>query len=931
MPRPDRAEKHPHRRVNFNVLTQRNGKDRTGINSDETLLTTSNVNLNTFGKLGSYPVDGDVYAQPLYVSRVKLRNGDVTDLLIVATMNNSVFAFRAGRRNFHPHPVWITSLGSAVSAQIFGDEDGPYKDIVYDPKAKDDRYRTSKIGILGTPVIDITNNSVDNSNAGTIYVVSFSVDQKSFKRSQSASEFKHFLHALNLSDGKRVQEDKLVAGEVSGGGYATSPRLAPGSESGIEVAADCSFKVVTVGSVEVKVVDARNLTSPADASVQFNSMMQLQRPGLLLHEGKVVIAFGSRADQDPFHGWIFAYDARTFELAGLVCTTPNGGRGGIWQAGQGLLVDSQGNIYAGTGNGDSTGPAFNSRLSGQWKIYIEDKEESAGLQRRNLGEAFIQLRVGPTGLRVYGWFNAFDDFSRKDTGQPAGDPTLWTADDDLGASAPALLPDDRIVGGGKDGWFYLIDPDFLDKAGSRQAVPQAFKAAFNFERGSRNTINENGMDLGTHHIHGTPVVWKGPRHTFVYVWGENDLVRAYQYAPEANGDPKTGRFIGQPQGFDFSKPPAQGIDWARGNIYASNEVPNRGGMPGGFLSLSVNGVDGQDAILWAAFPPFHNASATLVEGALIAYDARNFDSNLGFKRLRMLWSSLQNTADQLGFFSKFCCPTIANGRVYQAGGKQVAVYGIKKTEDGGYRLNDGSSPTLPLCGNGLVLNGSASVTREGAIRLTDHPQQPRYPPGPVEPPSFVPPLPPPTFHAGSFFSTSKVDIRRFQADFAFRIDKASRAYGFTFTIQAESPNAIGSAGSGLGYSIDTSDPTPQLMQNTITHSFAVTFVLVYSNGSRIGFMLNGRRFPGLIYIDPDLDIHNGNLIRASLRYANPQLSLELQDSVRNVTTTRFRVRVGDIGMQIGSIDHKAFVGFTGGSGDQSARQEIVTFDYRTPR
>jgi hypothetical protein len=356
-------------------------------------------------------------------------------------------------------------------------------------------------------------------------------------------------------------------------------------------------------------------------------------------------------------------------------------------------------------------------------------------------------------------------------------------------------------------------------------------------------------------------------------------------------------------------------------------------MPGGFLSLSVNGVDGQNAILWAAFPPFHNASATLVDGALIAYDARDFDSNLGFKRLRMLWSSLQNPGDQLGFFSKFCCPTVANGRVYQAGGKQVAVYGIKKTEDGGYRLNDGSSTSLPLCGTGLVLNGSASVTREGAIRLTDHPQPARYPPDPaLNPPSSVPP---PTFHSGSFFTTRRMDIRRFQAECAFRIDKASQANGFTFTIQAESPNAIGSAGTGLGYSIDTGDPTPQLMQNTITHSFAVRFVLVDPNGSRIGLMLNGKQFPGFIDIDlrvvSDLDLRSGNLIRASLRYVNPQLSLELQDSVTKVKTPRFRVRVGDIGRQIASIDCKAFVGFTGGSGKQSARQEVVAFNYRTPR
>ena len=258
---------------------------------------------------------------------------------------------------------------------------------------------------------------------------------------------------------------------------------------------------ITVGKIQTRVVDCDGSDSPASATVRFNSIMQLQRPGLLLQQGCVVIAFGSRGDEDPYHGWIFAYDAATFELVGLHCTTPNGAQGGIWQAGQGLLTDSKGNIYAGTGNGDSIET-----------VTVVD------LQGRNLGESFVRLRLDPpgTGLRVTGWFNAFDDFTRpQDLSQTAS----MGFDDDLGASAPALLPDDRVVGGGKDGWFYLIDPDLLDKAGSPNAVPQAFKASFNFARGTRNTVDSQSHDNGTHHIHGTPVVWTSALGTFVYVWG----------------------------------------------------------------------------------------------------------------------------------------------------------------------------------------------------------------------------------------------------------------------------------------------------------------------------------------------------------------------------------------------------------------------------
>lgn len=169
------------------MFTANYSTDRTNANLQETTLNPANVGPGTFGKIATYAVDGQIYAQPLYVTASALNWFDTRNLLYVETMHNSIYCFDAdGDPN--AAPIWQMNLGPSVPSSLL-----KFRDIV------------PEIGILSTPVIDPAQ--------GVIYLVSDTMVN-------GAPQLQ--LHALNVANGQEMFNGPVpIAASVAGPGDGT--------------------------------------------------------------------------------------------------------------------------------------------------------------------------------------------------------------------------------------------------------------------------------------------------------------------------------------------------------------------------------------------------------------------------------------------------------------------------------------------------------------------------------------------------------------------------------------------------------------------------------------------------------------------------------------------------------------------------------------
>ncbi len=555
------------------VLSYRSDLSRTGQNLNEVKLKLSNVNSYAFGKLFTIPVDGNLYAQPLYVPNVTVPGLGIHNLVYAATENNTVYAFDA--ENPKGEAIWSAHLGPPVPSikQV------PGNCTSIEPN----------IGVTSTPVIDLA--------TGTLYVVA--------RNFEEPSKFSYHLHALDFRTGAER----------------------PGSP------------VAIVGTVRVPVVGG------TEKKIAFDPTLNLQRPGLALVNGNIVMGFGSDCDYGDFHGWLFSFDAKTLKHTGIFLTTPSGENGGIWESGAAPAIDTDNHIFLITGDG-----TFDAETGGS-----------------NHGDSFLKLQQTNNGLKLLDYFT------------PSTQKKLDALNLDLGSGGLALLPDQisthphLLVGSGKDGTIYLLNRDNLghfQATGSTQIV-QLLPSVLN-------------------PVFSTPAVWQDSSHTWIYFGATLAKLKAYTLE---NGflsplpSSQSLQLFGPPGSSPVvsSNGTKDGIVW----ILAKN----MGDTPTGarayaerllsivrhpkalvaFVGRTLNML--VHPALWRDYfgrklPTIHTNQVGPV--VLRAYDATNLAD--------LLYSSDQapNNRDQADLPVKFAVPIVANGKVYFGTQDHLDVYGLLK-------------------------------------------------------------------------------------------------------------------------------------------------------------------------------------------------------------------------------------------------------------
>ena len=893
------------------ILTQHYDNARTGQNTNELSLTPANVNSASFGKLFELSVQGYVYAQPLYVPSVPIPGHGTHNVLYVATEHDMVYAFDADTGGA---PLWQVNFLINGATTLSTSDVGGTQDI------------NPELGITGTPVID--------STTGTLYVV---------VNTKESGALIYRLHALDITTGA----------EKFGG------------------------PVQITGSVPGTAPDGNGTTVP------FNIQWANQRPGLLLLNGYVFIGFSSHGDNGPWHGWILGYNASSLKQTGIWCTSPNGKGNGIWGAGSGLSADANSNTYVATGNGDDTvttpAPAPSTTIDygdsivrvsltngvpiptdyftpyNQGSLDAADSDLGSGgvLVVPDQGGPYphILIQAGKQG-RIYvvnrdKMTNDGSHYCNGCTSDPEivqtvngigglwsmpgywnGNVYVWGSGDHLKAfslTAGALsasptsqsgetsgFPGSTPVissNGNVDGIVWVVESDAYTSSGP--AILRAYDATNVSSLLYASNLTSGRDTLGPAVKFVVPVVTNGK--VYVGTQGQVDVFGSL------NGESRAAAPVLNPAGGAYG--PTVQVSMTSTTLNSSIYYTTDGSVPStgstlytGQITISVtttinaiavaNGYI-QSAVTTATYTISSQAAPPSFSPAPGSYTTAQSVTLTDDSPSPVIYYTIDGTkpthssnvySTPILVSATTTIQAIASSPGLNDSPVVSSLYTINT--NGTTSINFGLGFSNPGC---MQFNGSTDLD-DSRLQLTNGG----------------------TDEAGSAFCTTPVDIRGFSTDFTFQLSDA-QADGITFTIQ-NSPSgsaALGPGGGGLGYGPDTPGGAPG-----IGESVAVKFDL-YNNAGEgddsTGIYTDGASptVPSTDLTSSGIDLHGGDTMAVHMTYDGVTLTMSLTDaSIGKTFKTSWPV---NIPAAIGG--NNAYVGFTGGSGGETASQKIESWTF----
>jgi len=890
------------------VTTWRNDIGRTGQNLNETILNTSDVTPAQFGKLFSQPVDGSVYAQPLYLPKITI-GGQVHNVIFVATEHDSVYAFDADNNGgTNASPLWFASLLTAAHGAAAGATTVSSSTVGTDI--------VPEIGITGTPVIDPA--------SGTLYVVS---------ATQEGSNFVLRLHALDVTSGaEKMGGPVALTATVSGTGNGSS---------GGTLTLDAEWEnqrpaLLLLNGIVYVGFAAHGDNGPWHGWILGYNATTLQQTGIFCTSpngvgsgvwmsgaglsadvpdptnhpyGRMFVATGNgnyKATAPYASGMSFGDSILNLDLTKGVPTihddfTPANqaqldaydldlGAGGV------LIVPNQ-----------TTGsyPHLLVQAGKGGEVYLLNRENLGGYNTG--GDKVVQELPGAVG-NVGAW------------SMPAywnGTVYYWGAKDTLKAfplvngllTGPVATSAEKYgfpganpvisANGNTQGIVWTIESDAYASAGP--AVLQAHSASNITTTLYSSNTNPTRDNPGTAVKFTVPTVANGK--VYVGALGQVSvfgLLNGLQLASSPALSPGAETFSGSlavsmtdatPGAIiyytlDGSTPTVSSPVYTSPITLKATTTIQAIASASGYLQSEVTSATYTDSAQ-ASTPVFNPSGGTYAQplsvtitdataGAAIYYTTDGTTPTTS----STLYSGAISVSTTETLNAIAVAPGLANS------GVAAAAYTMNIGQTG-IDFPVGFAGTQGV----LVLNGSAGLD-DSRLQLTNGA----------------------TGENGSAWYSQPVNVQAFTTDFSFQLSNPA-ADGITFAIQGDNVYSLGYAGYGLGY-------------QSIPNSIAIKFDL-YNNGGEgrdsTGLYVNGAipTVPAIDLSATGIDLHSDDTMDVHLAYNGTVLSMTITDMVTGATySTSWTVNIPSI---VGG--NTAYVGFTGGTGGLTSSQKMLTWVY----